>query len=238
MHHSDEHILITTSSKADGNLDFRFGDEAEVIEKRRAFLAQHGLRPEDCVIMSVEQGDDVRIVTAADKSTDPRAAIATEAFITTDTEVALFLLTADCQPITLFDKEQRVIALAHLGWKPTDLQLIKKVIEKMVADFGCQPEHIHAWIGPGIKKESYVFDEPEQRNREGWRPSLETLPSGETSVDVLGYNVAQMKDAGIREEHITIDPTDTAASPDHFSHYRSNRSDEPQGRFATVVMLR
>jgi hypothetical protein len=38
-------------------------------------------------------------------------------------------------------------------------------------------------------------------------------------------------------EHIEVSPVNTAISDEYYSHYRSVRSGEPEGRFALLVGL-
>lgn len=231
-------VILATSKVSDGNMSFLWGPEDLVTKNRQNFLAKHNLKPEDCVVMSLEHGDKVMVVDDSHKPKTAHDTVTAEAVITKEPDLALFLLTGDCLPIVLYDPVQKVIALAHLGWKPTNLRLIIKVIKQLQDQFGSQPENLLVFVGPGVKKESYVFKDPIQKTLPGWAPFLTDLPSGETQIDSVGYNKAQMLEAGLVAENITIDPTDTITSPDYFSHYRSVRTGEPESRFATVVVLR
>lgn len=227
-------VLIRCSTKEDGNQDFRWDTQAEVEQNREAFLAKMDLTPADCVVMEVEHDDSIEHVGRDDRG----RTIKIEALATADEGVALFLLTADCFPVVLHDLRTDAIAIAHAGWKPTDKQLIPKVISEMSARYGTRAEDVHAYIGPGIRPESYLFENPPQRGLPGWSPYLKELPDGTTQVDLLGYLTHQLRECGIAERNTQVSDIDTAASPEYFSHYRSVRTGEPQGRFATVVVRR
>ena len=188
--------------------------------------------------MQVEHGEKIVIVDSSSKNTLTEFAISADALITKEKNLTLFLLTADCLPITLYDPKNEVIALAHLGWKPTDLKLIVKVIEELKNKFGSDPIELIAHIGPGIHKESYIFKNLTQKNSPEWLPFLEDIPSGETKIDLVGYNRAQMLAAGLPEDNISVDSADTAISDEYYSHYRSVRMGEKEGRFATVLTLK
>ena len=47
----------------------------------------------------------------------------------------------------------------------------------------------------------------------------------------------QLLRAGVPEKNIFIDSTDTGASHEYYSHYRSQRTSEQEGRFVTIVAL-
>ena len=226
-------VLYATSTKSDGNLSIRLESLEIILPRREAFLAKHGLRSEDCVFMDTEHEDKIVHVGVADKGTS----ISAEAFITTEKGVVLYLLTADCFPVTFYDATKHILALAHMGWKPTDKLLATKVIEEMKRAYDSNPEEIHVFIGPGIHKDSYVFTDPVQRQLPSWTPFLIELPSGEIQIDILRYIKGQATMSGVPDENIHISQIDTATSEEYFSHYRSARSGEPEGRFATVVAL-
>lgn len=225
------HLLHFESTKEDGNLSPRLESKEYVLPRQEKFLAKFGFNPSDCVFIETEHEDKVTHVTSADKG----GSFITEALVTNEKGVMLYLLTADCFPVTFYDPVKSVIALAHLGWKPTSKQLVLKVIEEMKNQYGCVAEDLQIIIGPGIHKESYRFVDPIQKQTPGWAPFVHDLPSGETEVDVLAYILKQLADSGVKEEKIKISPIDTATSDNHFSYYRDVRKGKDEGRFATVV---
>ncbi|MGE5540769.1 MAG: polyphenol oxidase family protein [Bacillota bacterium] len=226
-------VLFETSTKADGNLSLTWGEQNEVETNRRSFLTRFGKTPQDCVVMEVEHGDRILQVDSSHKG----QTLTAEAFITADTDVTLFLLTADCFPVGFYDPTKQVIALAHLGWRPVDKQLAVKVVEKMVQEFDSNPSDIQILIGPGIHKESYRFNNPAQNQNPEWADFLTDLENGETQVDLIGYITKQLRETGVAEGNIQVSPVDTAASPQYFSHYRAARTGEPEGRIATIIGL-
>ncbi|OGG47409.1 hypothetical protein A3D66_01445 [Candidatus Kaiserbacteria bacterium RIFCSPHIGHO2_02_FULL_50_9] len=233
-------FVYATSNIRDGNMDFRFGEREEAVENRRRFLTKHDARLEDCAVMQVEYGE--RIVVVEEKFRGKGAfdgsAVPAEAFITREKNLVLFLLTADCLPIAYYDPVRHIAALAHLGWQPSTKRLASKVVKALKNNFSSNPNDLKIFIGPGIHKESYRFANPTQKNIPEWSPYLHDLPSGETEIDLVGYNVEELKRAGVVEANIAVSPVDTAASSEHFSHYRSVRTEEPEGRFATVLGMR
>lgn len=244
---------IYTSQSADGNMSplwEKEGERERAPERMRVFAVRSGFDPEHVVLMSLPKpfGDSIVAVTAGEGwTTDAygRKLVTTDAVITQDKEVVLALLTADCLPIAYEAADIGAIALAHCGWQSTDVLLSKKVVVRL-AQLGAHLEHVKVHIGPCIKKVSYVFD-PEnlgQRDTPAWQPFIAKRADGKLEVDVVGYNVAQLKDAGIPPENITISPIDTAANFDYFSHYRvQSKKDkgidpgEDEGRFVTMVAM-
>lgn len=236
-----ENIIYGTSNKNDGNMSFVYGKKEGVIKNRKDFLSKFGLDLKNCAVIQIEHKDKITVIDKNYRKkivSEENITIPTEALITKEKGLTLFLITADCLPVALYDTKNEVIALAHLGWKPTGKRLLEKVVKSMQKNFGSDTRDILVEIEPSIKKESYKIINPEQKESPEWLPFLEYLQSGETAVDLVGFNKKQLLDSGILRENIIINDTDTVISEDFFSHYRSVRTGEPEGRFATIIRLK
>ncbi len=79
-----------------------------------------------------------------------------DASITREPNRPLVVLTADCLPITLCNKQGSEIAAIHAGWRGLCNGIIENTLEKMKSP----REDIMAWIGPAICSKCYeVGDE-------------------------------------------------------------------------------
>ena len=74
-----------------------------------------------------------------------------DALITNKIGIPLIIKVADCVPILLYDKENKVIALVHSGWKGTLKDITNKTIEVMINKFNSKPQNINAYIYPSIR---------------------------------------------------------------------------------------
>ena len=222
-------LIYAYSKVEDGNLDFRFGKKDEVIKNRENFFEKIRVKLENCVTLQQMHGDEVRVV--GDK--DGGGMFQADAMVTKEKNVGLFLLTADCFPVILCDEEVGFLGLVHLGWQGVDKELISKAVGKMK---GLGAKELQAIIGPGIRKESYVFDVPLVQEKDPkWQPFLERQGGGRTTIDLVGFIKKQLVDCGV--EKIEDCGIDTAKDKNYFSHYRVVRTGEQEGRFATVVMM-
>lgn len=227
-------LLICTSTIADGNMSYLYGDTQKVLHNRTRFLRRAGTDPACAVAAMLQHRDHVEVVSTAGRSLDLFA----EALVTDSKNLFLMLHTADCLPVVLHNPVREVVALAHLGWEPTGLQLLPKVIGVMAARFKSEPADIHAYFGPAILKDSYVVDEVLQKDDPRWHPFLEDTDDGKICIDNVGYNKAQLVAAGILESHISLEHcVDTYTSPQYFSHRRSIVTGEPEGRLLTIAAL-
>src|SRR5580698_2290400 len=232
-------IVYGYSDKSDGNISFKYGGVEEVVSNRHAFLKKKNLLLEDCVVMHPEHGDNIAVVGVRNKgkgALTENEGVVVDALITKERGVVLFLPTADCLPVAYIDPNKKVIGLVHLGWRSTEKNLASKVVKRMNKEFNVDPKDLIVLIGPGIRKDSYRWTDFKQKDAPAWKPFLESMPSGETKIDLVGYNKDQLVKIGVLKSNIySDDANDTVKSPRFYSHYRSVRTNEPEGRFATIV---
>lgn len=74
-----------------------------------------------------------------------------DAAITRDKRQVLAIMTADCLPILLCNREGTEIAAIHAGWRG----LVNGIVEQTVETMHSQPKDLMAWIGPGICASCY-----------------------------------------------------------------------------------
>jgi polyphenol oxidase len=223
------------SDISDGNMAFKYGEKEEVIENRKRFLEKNGIPADKCVGTTLVHDSQILVASQMDASQYAVKTKEGDALITNEKDLFLFMSVADCLPIIIFDPVKEALALVHCGWKSTEEKLIQKVILKMVSEYGSRAENILVAIGPGIHKESYKKADHAVKTLKGWEPFIINLPDGDTAVDLVGYNVFQLKQSGILSENIEISPVDTAKDKNYFSHYRSVCTGKPEGRFCTVA---
>ncbi len=110
--------------------------------------------PERGVCMGQIHGGDVVVV-----SDDKNLLIEnTDGLITSQRNIPLCIMTADCLPILFFDQEKQAIGVAHAGRKGLSGGIIKNTIEKFKKEFRSDPKNIFVGIGPGIEEKCYEVD--------------------------------------------------------------------------------
>ena len=89
-----------------------------------------------------------------DRKSKPNNKFKGDALITNKSNTPIGVLTADCAPILIFDKKNKMIAAVHAGWKGAYKGIVKKVIKFMIKK-GSSTSNITAVIGPCISLKSY-----------------------------------------------------------------------------------
>jgi len=220
-------------------MSFNWGDSENVVINRKNFLNKADILPGSCVVMSLQHGTDIQRVDLSVKGQgiyEP-GGIEADCLITNEKELYLFVLTGDCLPVIIYDQKKNVLALAHISRMNTGRLFIQKVIKRLISEFKCQPDNLEIGIGPAIHKESYIIGETAEKGMPSWQEFITDKSDGKISIDLIGYNIKQMIEAGVLSQNIEISDIDTARSKKFFSHQRSKTTNEPQGRFATVAGL-
>lgn len=242
---SPRKLRAAVSSKVDGNIMPKYSTNRGAVNNLLQFVALAGIKLEQTVIMNVSDHTSWDTITDVDQSHsgagafDPETRPVTDAMVTTQKGLALLLPTADCYPVIMHDPKHEVLALVHLGWQSTEADLVLKLVQHLQNKYKTNPAELLVYFGPAIKAESYVFEGPVDQEKDiAWQPFLRKTKAG-IGIDLTGYNLQKLAEVGVSLDNIEICATDTATSPDYFSHYRSSRSRgvEPEGRFATVCML-
>ena len=75
----------------------------------------------------------------------------TDAMISRSSDLILGVLTADCLPIAISNRNGSEFAIIHAGWRG----LLSGIIEKCLSNFIIDGTNLFAWIGPSISSEHY-----------------------------------------------------------------------------------
>lgn len=127
------------------NLATHVGDNAKTVATNRQQLrADLALSTEP---QWLEQVHGIKVVEAA---ADGRVRTADGA-ITGQRGLPCTVLTADCLPILLCDKEGTQVAAIHAGWR----SLAAGIVPHAVARFSAPPGQIIAWLGPAISADHF-----------------------------------------------------------------------------------
>lgn len=102
----------------------------------------------DHMVPALAHGDVIECIS---KVTAPQT-LRCDGLLTDKKKLPLTLTAADCPPVFFFDPFQRVIGLAHSGWRGVAANLPGKMIKRMQAEYNCDPRYIEVYIGPGIRE--------------------------------------------------------------------------------------
>jgi hypothetical protein len=162
---------------------------------------------------------------------------AADGLLTNRKGLILFLRTADCLPIFLFDPENLAIGLLHCGWRGAVGKIFFNGIDRMRKDFSTRPENLKVVLGPSIKSCCNFVEEPVfQSLLPEWNGFL-FKRGNRYRLDLDGFVRQTILGTGVLPQNISQIKDCTYDDDRYFSHRRSLEKHQPQARFASLIWL-
>jgi YfiH family protein len=217
------------------------GDDPERVKDNRAKVAEVlDLAAENIMTLKQVHSANVMIV---DKAWDSRARTPeADALVTDRPGLGIAVLTADCAPVLFASKADKIIGVAHAGWKGALHGVLENTVAQMTV-LGARPSDIVAAIGPCIGPQSYEVSEGFEKPflaQDGANAAFFAASGnpGHLVFNLPGYVAARLAALGI--ETVLDTRQDTLPNEDvYFSYRRSCRRKEPDyGRQISVIALK
>lgn len=224
---------VSSAPYASLNFDARDTDPIENVEKNRAlFHEAFGVPAGRLVTVSQVHGKEILVI----EGSLPEKPVEADAIVTNETNVAIGMMTADCQPILLYDPVNRAIGAVHAGWKGAALGIVVETGELMWKKYGSRPEDLIVSLGPCIGPCCYkvgwnVLDEYMKKHREA---DCFTEKDG-LRMDINIANTIQLFLVGVKKENISDHASCTSCNSDLFFSYRKDNG--KTGRQLSFIML-
>lgn len=191
-------------------------DEHQIVRVRQV----HGK-----AILDVDPGTEVGRIPDAD------------ALISTDPNRVLAVRVADCVPVLMADRQQRVVAAVHAGWRGTVAGIAAETVKRL-SERGFPPADLVAAVGPSIGPCCYQVDivvknafEAVHGERTGW---FTADGPGRWKLDLWMATVDQLVAAGVPREAIHVARLCTAHHAEAFHSFRRDRS---EGRMVAAIRV-
>ena len=224
---------VSTGILAGLNAGWGSGDDHEAImENRRRSIdaVLPGAR-----LVTVHQVHTADVVEAGHWHDDDRPHA--DALVTDRPGTLLGIVTADCAPILLADREAGVIGAAHAGWRGAVAGVAASTIAAMER-LGARRNRIAASVGPCIARANYEVDHDfAERLGEANQHFFTDGPVGKPHFDLESFVVASLAAAGITR--IEALGQDTYSQPDRFYSFRraTHKGEPDYGRQLSLIGL-
>ncbi len=227
------------------NLSFhRQDNEDDVRENHRRFARAIGYDETRLVFSDQVHLTNIKKVTEEDIGkgiTVDTDIIEIDGLVTNVPNIPLITFYADCVPLFFYDTENKVIAMAHSGWKGTVAKTGRKMIEYMASEYGSKAENIICAVGPSICQDCYEVSEDvalefeNNFSKEQYNDFIINKGNGKYQLDLHKANRYILLDAGVLEENLDVTDICTCCNPEFlFSHRASNGM---RGNLGAVMVL-
>lgn len=162
-----------------------------------------------------------------------------DAIISQIPNICLVVITADCMPILITDKNRTIVSAIHCGWRGIKRQIIENTIDKITSqNYKCSD--LLAVIGPCIAQQSYevgndVHDDVTSINKD-YTKEFSQQENGKYLFNLKKCGEIILRNCGINDiEVINID----TYKDERFYSYRANTHglDGNKGHFASFISL-
>lgn len=211
-------------------------DQTEAVAlNRRRVAAAMGIDADSLV--GVTQIHSASVVRIDGPGTDRPTA---DALVTDRPGLALSVLTADCAPVLLADREGGVVGAAHAGWKGALGGVIEATVEAM-AGLGARTNRIAAAVGPTISQKSYEvgpeFLDTFMAEDDRALRFFASGPGDRMQFDLPGFVLWRLREAGVTRAEWTRHCT--YADPARFFSYRraTHLREADYGRLISAIRL-
>jgi polyphenol oxidase len=167
-----------------------------------------------------------------------------DGLLTEQPEQAVWVASADCNPILIANRHTGNVAAVHAGWRGTSLNIATVAVKRLLAQGGSLADIIIA-IGPAIDGKVYqvtnqvglevcrsIAPKPLSGDLEADLISLQAIPNspllpdeqaGRVRLDVRRVNQLQLEQLGVDPQQISIAPHCTYQEPEYFFSYRREK---------------
>lgn len=211
------------------NLALHVGDNSRHVLENRALLRQQFHLPNEPIWLEQVHGTTIFFADNANEFNETPEA---DACIATTPHQICVVMTADCLPILICDKQGKTIAAIHAGWKG----LLSGVISNTISNMCVEPSNLMAWLGPGIRQKNFqigsevrdLFIQKDHKNENAFVPQYDDKWLG----DLYFIATHQLQALGI--QHIFDCGLCTFEEQQQFFSYRR---DKTTGRTATMIWM-
>ena len=167
-----------------------------------------------------------------------------DGILTEQHEQAVWVASADCNPIAIANRHTGNVAAVHAGWRGTSLNIVPRAVERLLVQGGNLNDIIVA-IGPAIAGEVYqvttkvglevcssIAPKPFSGDNEANAATIQAMPNspmlpdsqaGRVRLDVRRVNQLQLEQLGVTPAHISIAPHCTYQESAYFFSYRREK---------------
>ena len=215
------------------NLADHVGDASACVRMNRSILTQ--CLPAEPKWLKQVHGTNVVDAAQIAQGVVPEA----DASFTTTPGVVLVVMTADCLPLFLADRQGRGVAAIHAGWRSLAAGIIQKTAVALREAIGDAQAEFAAWLGPRIGAEDFevgadVLDAM-KANLPNAEQHFRALEGGKYLADLAGLAKDALLAANVPALNVYDCGLSTYADPKRFYSFR--RDGERTGRHAALIWL-
>jgi YfiH family protein len=234
-----KHIHAVSTMRQDGystgpyqgfNLGAHVQDDALLVDKNRQLLSQSLSLPESLcwlnqthstILLKIEQGT--------------QSGIKADGSFTTLKNMPCVVMTADCLPVLVTDKQGRFVSAIHAGWRGLCDGIIEQSIDSICNELNIASTELLVWLGPCIGKTAFEVGEEVRAEFIAQDPNaINAFKVYQDRYLADLQQLARLRLAPLNIAEISASEHCTFSEPENFYSYRR---DGKTGRMATLIWI-
>lgn len=209
------------------NLADRVNDNPLHVKQNRAQLKEALLLPEEPIWLKQTHSNLVLSAQPYNRDQEGDASIASHA------SQVCAILTADCLPILICQRDGSQVAAIHAGWRG----ILNGVIENTINALSTNPDELLVWFGPAISQSHYEVGDEMRDSFLAHDPHTASAFTPSPNNRWLA-NLYQLADFRLRKQGITQIYGGTYCTYSDAARFYSYRRDGAQtGRIASLIWI-
>lgn len=220
-------LFWAVSQKQDGNMKLT-GDaktDRKIITNRKNFLEKFKIPYNRTIKTILTHGREIAVVSIWQTR---RILEGIDGLITDKKDVFLTITGADCPSVFFYDQENKVIGLAHAGWKGIKQEILSEIVARMMDRFNSQPKNILAAVGPCIGPCHFEVQDDLIKQFEFFRSRIIENREEKFFLDLRKLIFLKLtEELGILEKNIAIGQSCTFCKKDKYFSRRRDGKNHP-----------
>jgi YfiH family protein len=190
-------LQIGVIAKRASTIDYAM-NESDIRAAEKGLLEKiTGIHKKNILTLNQMHGD---VILAIDTPPHRELLMAGDAdgFITPLNNICLVIRSADCVPVFVFDRKNRILGAVHSGWRGTAVSIARKLIREMKDRYGSEYGELFAFILPSIGPESYMV----RSNVADLFPSDIVRKNGCLFLNLWQNIERSLNEEGMQDDHI------------------------------------
>lgn len=217
----NQNLYIGISEKKNGPMK-------SSLENRLLFFKDHNLDNKVIVSAGLVHKNKVVVVDDANES---QLISDCDALITNQNKYLLTVTIADCLPLYFYDKNKKVVALAHAGWRGVASKIAENVIDVFINHYNSNLNGIEVFIGPHIRDCHFEVKDDVSRQ---FKISDSVIRDEKTYINLSEVVKNQLLLLNINEDNINISDECTYCLNNKYFSYRRDNPEELETMIAYI----
>lgn len=223
-------VQYGVSEIGDGPMNLGSGLPLEIIkENQESFFKKKGYGGLPIKQAELVQGNAVNNVSR----NSPEIVKGVDGIVSVEEDVILVVTMADCMPVWMFDKNQEMFGIFHVGWRGLTGGILVNAVNYFTSN-RINPAHIIVELGPHICPDHFEI-QADIEPKFNLFPESIIKKDGKIFVDMFAYAKAELMGMGLKAVRITKSKECTYELAGKYYSYRREKERPVKAQLAYIL---